>query len=129
VKVGSPLYLRRRVGLRSDVAFVEGHVLDARGAPVAVACEVGGNPEERVAAMLLVLMVRARPQEAVIRFLQEIVGGLAIAGDSRQVPPQRPRRPIVEGAERLFIHFERDLLGGCQAKAFDFGQGDVMHCS
>ena len=75
----------------------------------AVAREVRGDAEQVVPAMRLALERRARPQEPVVRVLQQVVGGVAVARHPLEVGPEHPRRAVVEPAKRLFVHLQRDV--------------------
>ena len=100
------------------------HDEPASRAPPAVQHQVGGNPEQIRAAVRLALPVAARPQEPVVALLQQVVGELRVAGHAREVAPERPRRPVVERAERVFVHLERHV-NLCSLEPFDVGEGQI----
>ena len=64
--------------------------------------------------MAFVLVRDPGAEEAVVALLQEVVGRLAIAGHPREVGPDPARRAVVESAEGILVHLERqvELAGG-----------------
>ncbi len=79
-----------------------------------VAREVRGDAEQRVAPVRFVLVDRVGPKEAIVGVLQEVIGQLPVAGHARQIGPQRTRRAVIEGAERLLVHLKDDVRVGAE---------------
>ena len=89
--------------------------------------QVRGDAEQVVAPVLVTVERAVGAQEAVIRFLQQIVRDAIVAGHPRQVDADRPRRQFVEGAEGLLGHLERPFGFVKSAEAFHVGQRDLTH--
>ena len=81
-----------------------------------------------MAPVRFVLELHLRTQEPVIRLLQQIVGRLPVAGDARQVGPERACGAVVEGAECVLIHLERHVeRGGGSIEALHVREGERRH--
>src|SRR5437899_773900 len=80
--------------------------------------------------MRFVLERDVRLQQAVVRFLQEVVGELAVAADTREIAAEGTGGAIVERAERIFVHRERYVsLGSVGIEAPDVETRHVSHGS
>src|SRR4029077_1944882 len=74
-----------------------------------VAGDVCGDAEQRIAAMFFIVMCGPCFVEPEVRFLQQVVGQLPVAGDACQINPHRARGSLIEGPERLLVHQARGL--------------------
>ena len=116
--IGAP----RVAGELGRARLVERHLRRRRPAPL-IAHQVGGDPIEIVAPMRVVLEHRLGAQEPVVGLLQEIGRLLAVAAQAHQVTGQAARGPLVERAEQVLVHLEREVpCRGVLDESVDVGQ-------
>ena len=102
------------------------HLVHAGPAPQ-ITHQIRRDTKQVIAPMRIVVVRDGRAQEAVIGFLQQVVGQPRIAGHAGEIRPHRPRRPIVEEAEGVLVHHE-GRLGLCGiTESLELGERQVTH--
>src|SRR4029078_954211 len=91
-QIGALLALFSRIGIRHGMTcvsllrqFQRRWVL-----PMIVVNEIGSDSKEVISAMRFTFVCHASPKEAIVRFLQQIVGKVAIAGAAPEICPYWP---------------------------------------
>ena len=73
---------------------------------VRVVDEVRGDPEEIVPSVGFALVNSADAEEAIVGFLEQILGELLVSRPTPQIDPERSGRSLVEGMEGLLVHLK-----------------------
>ena len=117
-----PFGAARVAGELRRTRFVQRDLRRRRPAAL-IAHQVGGDPIQVVAAVGVVLEHGLGAQEPVVGLLQQVGRLLAVAAQAHQVTGEPPRGPLVEHAEQVLVHREREVLcPGVLDESVDVGQ-------
>ena len=109
VQIGAPLALLSRIGIRHGMARLSFIRQFQRGRLLAmiVMNKIGRDTEQIIAAVRFILVRHARAQKPVVRFLQQIIRKMPVAGPPPQISPDRACRAFIECSEAFLIHLKR----------------------